>query len=205
MSLWSQILRMKSLFFTLTLLCTVCINQRLSASITYSSTAECNDFRHKENRDRPKLKTYHRPVKVFAPIKIGREGIWTVFTLVLILSGYVGLFFLSRNGETRFIAGLLAFLLLIEIVIILLHPIIWLIRWIRLLCWQMAWRRRYRACPGQWLVPCWIYLFKSFRLLVSLCTQYFVCGAIFSNFGHSKLIDCHEQSAQRKEKYRRET
>ena len=145
---------MKSLFFTLTLLCAVCINQRLSASITYPSTIEYNDFQHKKNRDRPKLKTYHRPVKVFAPIKIGREGIWTVFTLVLILTGHVGSFFLSRNVQTQFMGVLLAFLLLVEIVLILLHPIVWLIRWIRLSSWQLAWRRRYRACPGQYWWRC---------------------------------------------------
>ncbi|WP_373551085.1 hypothetical protein [Haliscomenobacter sp.] len=141
---------MKSLFFTLTLVCFIGINQRLSATIICASTIECNDFQPKKNRDRPKLKTYHRPVRVFAPIKVGREGIWTVFTLVLILAGYVGLFFLSRNGQTQFMAVILAFLLLVEMVIILTHPIIWLIRWIRLLSWQLAWRRRYRACPGQY-------------------------------------------------------
>jgi len=141
---------MKSLFFTLTLLCFLCINQRLSAIIACASAIECNDFQHKKNRDRPKLKTYHPPVKVFAPIKIGRESVWTVFTLVLILTGYTGHIFLSRNDQTQFMAILLAFLLLVEISIVLLHPIIWLIRWIRLLFWQMAWRRRYRACPGQY-------------------------------------------------------
>lgn len=126
------------------------INQRLSASIVCTTSIERHDSQPKRNRDRPKLKTYHRPVKVFAPIKIGREGIWTVFTLVLILTGYVGLFFLARNGQTRFMAVLLAFLLLVEIFIVLLHPVIWLIRWIRLTYWQMAWRKRYRACPGQY-------------------------------------------------------
>ena len=140
---------MKSLFFTLTLLCFMCINQRLSASIACASAIECNDFQHKKNRDRPKLKTYHSPVKVFAPIKIGRENVWTVFTLVLILTGYTGHIFLSRNDQTQFMAILLGFLLSVEISIVLLHPIIWLIRWIRLLFWQVAWRRRYRACPGQ--------------------------------------------------------
>ena len=141
---------MKSLFFALTLVCFIGINQRLSASITCASTIESNDLQHKKSRDRPKLKTYHRPVKVFAPIKVGREGIWTVFTLVLILTGYTGLIFLSRNGQTQFMAIVLAFLLLVEISIVLLHPIIWLIRWIRLLFWQMAWWRRYRACSGQY-------------------------------------------------------
>ena len=140
---------MKSLLFTLTLVCFIGINQRLSASIICASTIECNDFHLKKNRDRPKLKTYHRPVKVFAPITIWRESVWTVFTLVLILTGYTGLIFLSRNGQTQFMAIVLALLLLVEISIVLLHPIIWLIRWIRLLFWRMAWRRRYRACPGQ--------------------------------------------------------
>lgn len=141
---------MKPLFLTLSLVCFLGINQSLLASIACSTTIEHGVFQHKKNRDRPKLKTYHRPVKVFAPIKIGREGVWTVFTLVLILTGYTGLIFLSRDVQTQFMAIVLAFLLLVEILIVLLHPIIWLIRWIRLLCWQMAWRRRYRACPGQY-------------------------------------------------------
>jgi hypothetical protein len=141
---------MKSLFFTLSLVCFLGINQNLLASITLATTIEHNIFQHKKNHDRPKLKTYHRPVRVFAPIKIGREGIWTVFTLILILTGYTGLIFLSRNGQTQFMAIVLAFLFVLEISIILMHPIIWLIRWIRLLFWQMAWRRRYRACPGQY-------------------------------------------------------
>ena len=141
---------MKHLFLTLSLVCFISINQRLMASITLATTIEHSALRHKKNHDRPKLKTYHRPTKVFAPIKIGREGVWTVFTLVLILTGYTGLIFLSRDVQTQFMAIVLAFLLLVEILIVLLHPIIWLIRWIRLLCWQMAWRRRYRACPGQY-------------------------------------------------------
>ncbi len=141
---------MKPLFLTLSLVCFLGINQRLMASIACSTTIEHSVFQQKKNRDRPKLKTYHHPVKVFAPIKIGRESVWTVFTLVLILTGYTGHIFLSRNDQTQFMAILLAFLLLVEISIVLLHPIIWLIRWIRLLFWQMAWRRRYRACPGQY-------------------------------------------------------
>ncbi|WP_421796901.1 hypothetical protein [Haliscomenobacter sp.] len=141
---------MKPLVLTLTLVCFLSINQNLLASIACSTKIEHRVFQLKKNRDRPKLKTYHRPVKVFAPITIGRESVWTVFTLVLILAGYTGLIFLTRNGQTQFMAIILAFLLLIEISIVLLHPIIWLIRWIRLLFWQMAWRRRYRACPGQY-------------------------------------------------------
>lgn len=140
---------MKPLFITLILVCFLGINQSLFASIGFATTIEHNFPRQKKGRDWPKLKTYHRPIKVFAPIKIGKESIWTVFTLVLILTGYTGLIFLSRNGQTQFMAIVLAFLFLVEICIVLLHPIIWLIRWIRLLCWQMAWRRRYRACPGQ--------------------------------------------------------
>lgn len=141
---------MKPLFIALSLVCFLGINQSLFASIACSTAIEHSVSQHKKNRDQPKLKTYHRPSKVFAPIKIGREGVWTVFTLVLILTGYTGLIFLTRDGQTQFMAIVLAFLLLIEISIVLLHPIIWLIRWIRLLCWQMAWRRRYRACPGQY-------------------------------------------------------
>lgn len=141
---------MKPLVLTLTLLCFLSINQNLLASIACSTTIEHRVFQSKKNRDRPKLKTFHRPVKVFAPITIGRESTWTVFTLVLILTGYTGLIFLSNDDQTRFMAIVLAFLLLIEISIVLLHPIIWLIRWIRLLFWQMAWRRRYGACPGQY-------------------------------------------------------
>lgn len=140
---------MKSLFFTLSLVCIVGINQPLLASIACATTSEHPFLQHKKNHDHPRLKVYHRPVKVFATLKIGRENIWTVFTLVLILASYAGLFFLSPSGQTQFMGIVLAFLLLVEISIVLAHPIVWLIRWIRLLFWQMAWRRRYRACPGQ--------------------------------------------------------
>lgn len=138
---------MKSLLIALAI---SCMAKPLLASATLVPQIEKHDFQRNKNKDRPRLKTYHRPVKVFAPIKLGRENIWTAFALGLVLGGYAGQFFFSKRGDSQSMGVVLGVVLLMELIIVLCHPIIWLIRWIRLLHWQLAWKKRYRACPGQY-------------------------------------------------------
>lgn len=136
---------MKSLLFLLLL----GITQPLEATIALAPIAKRPHYQGKQHKDRPKLITYHRPPKVFAPIRLGRENVWTAFALGLVLLGYAGQFFYSRREASRFMAVVIALILLMELIIVLCHPVVWLIRWIRLLFWQAAWRKRYRLCPGQ--------------------------------------------------------
>jgi hypothetical protein len=141
---------MKSIFFVLLISLLGGIPQFLWASIAFAPmTVTHRTVPLKKDRDHPRLKTYHFPIRVFAPIKIGKENIWTFFSLDLLLIGLIGLVFFSPEAGSQVVAITLASLMLLAVLIVLLHPIVWLIRWMRLLHWQIVWKTRYSACPGQ--------------------------------------------------------
>jgi hypothetical protein len=65
------------------------------------------------------------------------------------LIGLIGLVFFSPEAASQVVAIILASLMLLAALMVVAHPIVWLIRWIRLLHWQIVWKTRYSVCPGQ--------------------------------------------------------